>query len=68
MVADEEGLKVKDLLESSRVEDPSAASKTKEKGNNFLIGDSLFILMDFILLDVADDLEARLAALRKAEA
>lgn len=32
MVADEEGLKVKDLLESSRVEDPSAATKAKEKG------------------------------------
>jgi hypothetical protein len=32
MVADEEGLKVKDLLESSRVQDPGAASKVKDKG------------------------------------
>ncbi len=34
MVADEEGLKVKDLLESNRVQDPSAASKAKDKGRH----------------------------------
>lgn len=42
MVADEEGLKVKDLLESSRVEDPSAATKTKEKGKSSIDHRSLF--------------------------